>query len=122
MDIKSIEQTPDGFVCILTGELDLVTTPDVKSEVTAALQQSTRSNVTLDLTQVSFMDSAGMAFLLYLYKSAEFVSQLHLVVASRSQPERVIKLACFERIMDVQAVPSRLPATKFASNIPWTSL
>jgi anti-anti-sigma factor len=48
----------------LTGELDVLTVPAAKAEIRRALAGEVRPLV-LDLSEVSFMDSAGLSLLLF---------------------------------------------------------
>jgi anti-anti-sigma factor len=56
----SVEDAPDGVVLRVSGELDLVSEP----QLTAALVQTAGKNATVDLTELAFMDSSGLRALL----------------------------------------------------------
>jgi anti-sigma B factor antagonist len=55
---------PECLLVRLTGELDVLTVPAAKAEIRRALEGERRPLV-IDLSDVSFMDSAGLSLLLF---------------------------------------------------------
>jgi anti-sigma B factor antagonist len=60
--VVSLQTGSDAWSVRITGELDLYTAPDVRDEL-AALPEEVR-RVVVDLTELTFVDSAGIAALL----------------------------------------------------------
>jgi anti-anti-sigma factor len=56
----AVEDGPDGLVLRVSGELDLVSEPQLDQ----ALQQTAGRDATLDLSELAFMDSTGLRTLL----------------------------------------------------------
>lgn len=81
-------------VVTIAGDLDVYTAPQLRSELGKGLSNLGDVAVVLDLRDVGFLDSAGLAALLWA-KSARRESrhELTVLVAPGSQPERVFKLA-----------------------------
>jgi anti-anti-sigma factor len=102
--VKSIEATPEGVVCVLEGDLDVMSAAAVQSVLVEAARKSGKTALILDMTKLDFMDSAGLALLIFLYKSTDIVSSVHLKAAAKSQPERVLKIGCFDRLMTLDVV------------------
>jgi anti-sigma B factor antagonist len=58
-----IENQPDAVVVLVGGELDLLTAPKLSARLDGVIRASTNS-IVLDLSDVEFMDSAGLQILL----------------------------------------------------------
>lgn len=56
------------LVAKLTGELDVATVPAVRAKLEQALVDKIPAGLILDLTDVTFMDSSGLGFLLGRYQ------------------------------------------------------
>jgi len=85
-----IATTPgsDRYVITVSGEVDLATSPNLDSEIIAAIESGTNS-VVIDLTDVSFMDSSGLGVIVRgLKRCREADKELDLVITN----ERVLKV------------------------------
>ena len=60
------DASAEDATLVLTGDIDLLTAPDLRDEVLAAAERS--DTVILDLEQVQFMDSPGLGILVYADK------------------------------------------------------
>jgi anti-sigma B factor antagonist len=88
--IMHIATTPgsDRYVITVSGEVDLATSPNLDSEIIAAIESGTNS-VVIDLTDVSFMDSSGLGVIVRgLKRCREADKELDLVITN----ERVLKV------------------------------
>ena len=67
--LKTSTQTADGQAVVsVQGEVDLVTSDELRRVLDAALQDSVR--VTLDLTELTFIDSSGLSALVDAHRKA----------------------------------------------------
>ncbi|WAL64554.1 STAS domain-containing protein [Amycolatopsis cynarae] len=84
----------DGRVCIeLSGEIDLDNAAAVQEEINAAVGNEVAA-VVVDLTRLSYLDSAGLRVLFQLGERMRVLQmELELVVPSRSPVRRVIELS-----------------------------
>jgi anti-sigma B factor antagonist len=80
-----------GVAVLLAGELDLETAPELEQQL-AALEESQRTRVVIDLGGVTFMDSAGLKAILAASEFAQ--SHGHTLVLRRGprQVQRLIEL------------------------------
>jgi anti-anti-sigma factor len=102
-----VESEPGGGVRV-TGELDMSTVNDLLDGVRPHLLAAS-GDVTLDLSQLSFMDSSGL--LAFLDMSKELEGRGRLVLRSPSGPvARLLQLARAETIPNVSIVPGRSTA------------
>jgi anti-sigma B factor antagonist len=78
----------DRQVLMVSGEVDLATSPDLDVAIIAALESGTESLV-IDLTKVTFMDSSGLGVIVRgLKRCREADKDLDLVISN----ERVLKV------------------------------
>ena len=92
-----IRDEPTGTVVAVTGELDLLSAPQLRTALDALLPASTR-HVAIDLTQATFMDSAGVHAVL----DASHRAGGHLAVICPKGPVRqVIELLGLTEMLNV---------------------
>jgi anti-sigma B factor antagonist len=78
----------DRQVLMVSGEVDLATSPDLDVAIIGALESGTESLV-IDLTNVTFMDSSGLGVIVRgLKRCREADKDLDLVISN----ERVLKV------------------------------
>ncbi len=114
-------------VITLSGRLDTATNHDVRAQIEERLAAGVSSFV-VDLTTISFIDSAGMAALLGLVRKArEAGGDINLVIASDAATRRIIGLTRFDQVFDIFASTedalrelgaSRAAASEPAVNLP----
>lgn len=92
--------TEKGAVLTVAGELDLTTVPLAREALLGLVTSEQMSSVIVDLSQVEFIDSAGLALLVEARKRLAANSRLLYVILSKGQqPERVLHLVRFDTIM-----------------------
>jgi anti-sigma B factor antagonist len=89
-----------GPIVSLDGDLDIVTSEDVKRQI-ATLVEIGNSTVTIDMGAVDFVDSSGLGALVAVHQLA-VARGSHLVV--RSVPSRVRQLLALTRLDDLLSV------------------
>ncbi len=106
----SQRQDSKGVVVEAIGEVDLTTAPYLKEALMAVVTGPDKSSVIVDLSQVDFIDSAGLALLVEARKrlSPEGRS-LNILLTPGRQPERVLKLGRFDTIMNLAYSLTELP-------------
>lgn len=90
----------NGPVVSLEGDLDIVTSEDVKRQV-AALVETGNELVTIDMAAVGFVDSSGLGALVAVHQLA-VARGSHVVV--RDVPSRVRQLLTLTRLDDLLTV------------------
>jgi anti-anti-sigma factor len=99
--LKSITTTDDEMTIVLTGDLDLYSVPKLASVVTDTVAADNPKRVIIDMGAVDFIDSFGLVMVLGLYKVRPEPHWLQLIVVPGSQPDRVLRISCFDRYMDI---------------------
>ena len=93
-------QDSKGTVVEAVGEVDLTTAPQLRESLLAAVNNSDKSPVIVDLSRVDFIDSAGLALLVEARKRLSPEGRaLNVLLTPGRQPERVLKLGRFDTIM-----------------------
>jgi anti-sigma B factor antagonist len=77
----AVEHHGEAVVVQVSGELDLLTTPRLDNAASAALRERP-SLLVLDLTEVTFLGSAGMASLVAVRQAAGDEVQIRLAAAN----------------------------------------
>ena len=93
-------QTEKGPVVSASGEVDLTTVGLLRDPILNAVTSTDTPAVIVNLTQVDFIDSAGLALLVEARKLLSPEARtLYVLLTKGRQPERVLKLGRFDTIM-----------------------
>jgi anti-sigma B factor antagonist len=104
------QETEKGLLIQAIGEVDLTTAPSLRAPLMETVNAGGTGPVIVDLSQVDFIDSAGLALLVEARKKlAPAVRPLHVLLAPGRQPERVLKLGRFDTIMNLAYSLDDLP-------------
>jgi anti-anti-sigma factor len=100
----AVEETGDDTVRIaVAGEVDLVNATTVEQRITEAITNQI-SAVTLDLTALEYIDSAGLRVLFTLAARLETLQiAIELVVAPKSSVRRLVDLSGLATAMPVRS-------------------
>jgi anti-sigma B factor antagonist len=96
----SRRDTDGAFEVRLHGELDLDRKDEMR-DVVSAFRDSTASDVTVDLSDVTFMDSSGLASLILLVSTAEDRRGRVTLVAPNATVRRLLQVTALESQFDI---------------------
>ena len=102
-ELGNVEVREDDGVVVasVSGELDLSNSPATGDAIEAALPSSARSLV-VDFTQLTFLDSSGVAMLFRLVRRlGDHRQQLHVVAPAGEAVGRVLEIVEFDRAAPV---------------------
>ena len=102
-DLGNVEvsEEDDVVVARVAGELDLSNSPATGDAIEAALPSSARTLV-VDFTELTFLDSSGVAMLFRLVRRlGDHRQQLHVVAPSGEAVGRVLEIVEFDRAAPV---------------------
>ena len=101
-----------GTIIAVVGELDLTTVTRLRDVLLAHANKPDGDRVIVDLADVEFIDSAGLALLVEARKRLAADSRtLYLVIRQGKQPERVLRLVRFDTIMKLVYNLDDIPAS-----------
>jgi anti-sigma B factor antagonist len=85
--------THDGVAQVhLAGEVDLAAKPDVRLRVSGVLDDPGVTSVTVDLSDVSFLDSSGIGMLIGCKRMADESGKSLYVIGAQGQVANVLDL------------------------------
>jgi anti-sigma B factor antagonist len=104
LELEVIEA--DNAVRVIAhGEIDLSTAPLLKEQIETVcdshLAGGTIEALQIDLRDVFFIDSAGLALLVEVRRQYMNRCRLALIISPQSQPARVLRLGCFEQFLTI---------------------
>jgi anti-sigma B factor antagonist len=83
----------DPVVISVTGEVDLATAPELERSLGDALTRPGATGVSVDLSKVAFMDSAGLRVLVTALRAAEDGQRTLTLHEPHQQVRRIIEIA-----------------------------
>ena len=101
--LEIVDQNDGAVTTRLSGDLDIVTSDQVKRDLTA-LVDGGHARLTLDLSAVGFVDSSGLGVLVALHRRAESLGGSFVVQAVPPQVQRLFDIT---RLGDLLMVESR---------------
>ncbi len=91
----------DAHIIDVDGEVDLYSSPAMRKQIFETIKQHRPKVIVIELTQVSYMDSSGIATLVEgLQLSKEYKTRFKLVGLSQHVLE-VFQLARLERVFEI---------------------
>ena len=87
------------LVAVVSGELDHHQAREVMEELEARIDQALPRRLTLDLSQLTFTDSSGIAVLLRAWRRMGQIQGSMRVVGTPPQAARVFRAAGLERMI-----------------------
>jgi anti-anti-sigma factor len=98
------EQRGGGAVVVVTGEVDMSTTPALREQLRGP--EAVADTVVLDLREVSFMDSSGLGAIVGQHKRArERGFRFAVAVAGATGVERILVLAQLTQVLEIVRSP-----------------
>lgn len=95
-----LEVLPDVTLCRPVGEIDASTVPMFREQL---LEVSQKGNVVIDLSEVPFMDSAGLGALIGGIRRTREAGGDVAVACARATLVRLLKTTGFDQIVSVTA-------------------
>jgi anti-sigma B factor antagonist len=94
----------DGNVCRVhvSGEIDVYTSPTLKAEIVAAVEQGC-TNLVVDIDNVGFIDSSGLGVLVSgLRRAKENAGSMH-IVCTKENILKIFRITGLDRVFPVFA-------------------
>lgn len=90
----------NGYMIIaLTGEVDLNYSPDARQQILKCLKQN--KNLLVDLSQVEYIDSSGVASLVEGFQLARQQKQIFALVGVSRAAMQVLQLARLDKVFPI---------------------
>ncbi|MCP4141800.1 MAG: STAS domain-containing protein [Chloroflexi bacterium] len=102
MNINSEKTTSDIMIIKLDDRVDTFSAPNLRAHFSKLLAQG-RANFIVDLSDATFLDSAGLAALVKLLKdSREKGGNVKIILPENKSVRRIFSLTKFDRVFDIQ--------------------
>jgi anti-anti-sigma factor len=96
------EALPGGLALTVSGELDMATAPELREHLAAALDSGV-TRIVVDLRDVTFVDSVGLAAVLHARSRLLAGGRLALIVAPGSYAQLMLEVAGMPRALAIFA-------------------
>jgi anti-sigma B factor antagonist len=96
------EPLPSGLALTVSGELDIATAPEVRERLGSAVESGV-TRIVVDLREVTFMDSIGLAAIVHARSRLRAGGRLALVVAPDSYAQLVLEITGMPRALAIFA-------------------
>ena len=101
MNIEYIN-TPDNSQLIkLRGEMDATGCAHIRHEIENVTNVKEQSNIILDLSLISFLDSSGIGMIVFLYKRLKAQGRSLEVYGVQGQPQELMELLRIDKVIPV---------------------
>jgi len=85
----------------LDGELDHRSVDDIRKEIEKHISKTGVINVALDFSNVIFMDSSGIGFILGRYKTVRALGGRLILFGMSREIERIVKMSGIDKIAEI---------------------
>jgi anti-sigma B factor antagonist len=102
VNLEIVERSDDQVVARLGGDLDIVSSDDVKRELAGVLDSGV-STLSLDLSDVRFVDSSGLGALVAVHRHAEASGARFAVRKVPSQVQRLFEITRLHDLLTVES-------------------
>ena len=102
---QRVEELAEATAVVLSGDIDLDTSPAARKVLLAAVRRSLP--VYVDLSGVTYIDSSGVASLIEAFQQARELGVPFLLTEPAEAVVRVLSLARLDRVLPIGARPGR---------------
>jgi len=103
LNVTVSEASPETILCVVAGEVDLLTGPILRDKLTVAIG-GTPSHLVIDLSGVQFMASIGLSILVEILAAQEAASRhLAVVVANNEAVTHTLQTTGLDQVLDLHA-------------------
>ena len=99
-------QSKNGLVCIrLQGEIDHHSAVALREELDREIMRERPRRLVLNLSQIEFMDSAGLGLLMGRYRLVRELGGVMAISAPNARVMKILRLAGMERLFEIEQSP-----------------
>ena len=101
MNFVCINAASGDLIVKLSGEMDALGCSQIRAELEEIANNEDHNNVALDLGQVSFLDSSGIGFIVFLFKRLKTQNRVLEVIGVQGQPQELMELLRIDSAISV---------------------
>ena len=102
MDVK-FKKEGNTLIVLIEGEIDHHTATDARERIDSKFLMEPVKNMIIDLSRVSFMDSAGIGLILGRMSRVSSVGGKMCIRKPRPEIRRILKISKIESIVELEA-------------------
>lgn len=87
------------LICYFNGEIDLATAPQLRAELEEALGNPDITDLVLDVSRVSFIDSSGLGVILGRYQQLQQQQRSLAIAGAQPGVRRILQMGGLERLV-----------------------
>ncbi|AEH50413.1 STAS domain-containing protein [Pseudothermotoga thermarum] len=95
------EQIGSKLVCRINGDIDAYHSADVKKAIKDELEKTSAMTVILDMSQVPYVDSAGLGTMVALLKVARTLNKELVLASLRQNVKRVFEMTRLDKVFKI---------------------
>ncbi|PCS22866.1 STAS domain-containing protein [Candidatus Enterovibrio escicola] len=92
MQIEHIQQPDNTLMLVIHGDMDAHGCSEIQPELDAVVNEEHITDVTLNLSNVNFLDSSGIGAIVFLFKRLKAKDYTLSLVQVHGQPMEIIQL------------------------------
>ena len=96
--LKEFIECPGALVAVLSGEIDQYGAAYLRSKIDVETELSGKKNLVLDLSEVSFMDSAGIGLIIGRAKNLSPIGGRVALAGAEKKLKRILELGGVTRL------------------------
>ena len=96
----NVTENNESILIAVSGEIDLYTSPELRSAILKSLKS--KNDLSLDLANVAYMDSSGVATLVEAMQSSAKNGSSFVLVSPSNAVMKVLQLARLDSVFNIQ--------------------
>lgn len=102
MQILFSGEVDDGYNIQLSGDFDAHGCKQVREQLESIIESCVSKNISIDLHQVSFIDSSGLGAIVFLFKRIRAIDGNLKITRVTGQPMELLKLLRVDEVIPVE--------------------
>lgn len=91
----------DKLVVTIHGEIDAYHSAEVKKFIKDSINETRLSKIVLDMSEVNYIDSAGLGSLVALYKDARMAEKEFVLAGLKQTVMRIFEMTRLDRVFKI---------------------
>lgn len=119
LNVTISEASPEAILCVVEGEVDLLTGPTLREKLTDAIN-AVPSHLVIDLSGVQFLASIGLSILVEILAAQEAAGRhLAIVVENNHAVTNALQTTGLDQVLDLHAaMATAVEACRSSSTVP----
>lgn len=99
------EQAQSKLICKIDGDFDAYHSAEIKKTIKEQLEKSKDAKIVLDMSNVPYIDSAGLGTMVSLLKDARNLEKELILASLRQNVKRIFEMTRLDKVFKIVDVP-----------------